>query len=156
MLNQSADYALRAVLYVAQRHGESSCSARTIADALGVPQNYLGKVLNTLTSAGVLTSTRGPRGGFRLTTSPDRVTIADVAGPFQPLPTRSMCLMGDRPCDPANPCSAHGHWQSITDRVTDFFRKTTIAVMLDGDAAGVLDATSSHEPISRSAIRWEG
>ena len=56
MLNQSADYALRAVLYLAQRPPEEPCSAAEIARALGVPRNYMGKVLNTLARGGLLSS----------------------------------------------------------------------------------------------------
>jgi len=130
MLNQSADYALRAVLFVAQRPGRKACPAKAIAKATGIPLNYLGKVLHTLVQAGVLTSVRGPQGGFRLATDPAEVTLVDVAGPFQRLPERRMCLLGDRPCDAANPCVSHQHWQNISDQVTSFFRNTTIAAML--------------------------
>lgn len=134
MLNQSADYALRAVLFVAQRGEDTSCTARSIAKAIGVPPNYLGKVLNALANAGVLTSTRGPRGGFRLAGTPAEVTLADVAGPFQNLPERHVCLLGDRPCDATRPCGAHERWQGMTDQVAAFFTTTTLAGMLDGDA----------------------
>ncbi|HEX6134666.1 MAG TPA: Rrf2 family transcriptional regulator [Longimicrobiales bacterium] len=130
MLNQSADYALRAVLYVAQNGERRACSADVIATALGVPRNYLGKVLNALTHADVLNAVRGPRGGFRLARPAEQVTLASVVEPFQRLPARRVCLLGDRPCDAATPCSAHRLWQQMTEPVTDFFRDTTVARML--------------------------
>ena len=135
MLNQSADYALRAVLYVAQAGTTRSCTAGVIARAIGVPQNYLGKILNALTNAGVLTSIRGPRGGFRLARRAEEVTLADVAGPFQRLPERRVCLLGDRPCHAVNPCVSHRKWQTMTDQVSAFFMSTTIAGMLEGDVS---------------------
>lgn len=138
MLYQSADYALRAVLFVAQRGAQTSCTARSIAKAIGVPPNYLGKVLNVLTNAGVLASTRGPRGGFRLVDTPSELTLADVAGPFQKLPERHVCLLGDRPCDAMRPCGAHNRWQEMTGQVTAFFRTTTIAGMLNDDRDAAL------------------
>jgi Rrf2 family iron-sulfur cluster assembly transcriptional regulator len=130
VLNQSADYALRAVLFVAQLDGRRACTASTIARALGVPRNYLGKVLHALTQAGVLRSVRGPRGGFRLNGSAAQLTVADVAGPFHRLPERRMCLLGNRPCNSASPCASHQRWQNMSDQITDFFRNTTIAALL--------------------------
>ncbi|HUF51285.1 MAG TPA: Rrf2 family transcriptional regulator [Longimicrobiales bacterium] len=132
MLNQSADYAVRAVLFVAQRDSGRSCTAGVIARAIGVPRNYLGKVLHALATARVLTSVRGPRGGFRLARSADELTLADVAGPFQRLPERTVCLLGDRSCDPAHPCGSHAQWQSMADQMTAFFRTTTISALLGG------------------------
>jgi Rrf2 family transcriptional regulator, iron-sulfur cluster assembly transcription factor len=137
MLNQSADYALRAVLFMAQQ------GADTVARAIGVPRNYLGKVLRTLAQSGVLDSVRGPRGGFRLAVEPDALTLVEVVGPFQRLPTRNVCLLGNRRCDPSNPCGAHRQWQETADRVTGFFRLTTIASLLADDADARASATDT-------------
>jgi Rrf2 family transcriptional regulator, iron-sulfur cluster assembly transcription factor len=130
MLNQSADYALRAVLFVAQHSDNGSCSADTIAAATGVPRNYLGKVLHALTHAQVLSSVRGPNGGFRLAVAPEALTLAEVVGPFQKLPARQVCLRGNGECDAANPCDSHQRWQDMADQITGFFHGTTIALML--------------------------
>lgn len=135
MLNQSADYALRAVLYLTRSADAGSRSADAISAALGVPRNYMGKVLNTLARAGVLTSVRGPRGGFRLAVHPAQLRIEAVIEPFQRLPERRVCLLGDRPCDAGHPCDVHVRWRRMSDPVTAFFRDTTIAELLDpGDA----------------------
>jgi Rrf2 family protein len=131
MLNSSADYALRAVLYMARQAPDRSCSAGAIAAALGVPRNYIGKVLNTLAHAGVLTSVRGPRGGFRLARPPSRLSLREVVEPFQQqLTDRRVCLLGDRPCDARQPCDVHIRWQSMTGPVNEFFHETTIALLL--------------------------
>lgn len=134
MLNQSADYALRAVLCVAQQDDRRSCTTSAIAGATGIPRNYLGKVLHALVGAGVLVSVRGPRGGFRLAKPASETTLADVAAPFQTMPKRSMCLLGNRPCDASNPCIAHRKWQDAADEVTSFFSRTSITAMLAGGA----------------------
>ena len=64
MLSRTAEYALRAVLFLADR-GEPT-NVDLIAERLGVPRNYLSKTLHRLAREGVLTSTRGQGGGFRL------------------------------------------------------------------------------------------
>jgi Rrf2 family transcriptional regulator, iron-sulfur cluster assembly transcription factor len=144
MVNQSADHALRAVLFVARQGKEERCNAEHIASSLGVPRNYLGKLLHTLTQVGVLSSVRGPRGGFRLAVPADRLTLATVVEPFQRLPERRSCLLGNGACDPTNPCTSHERWQGMADRLTDFFQATTVAAMLAGGngSGAVTDATA--------------
>jgi Rrf2 family transcriptional regulator, iron-sulfur cluster assembly transcription factor len=130
MINQSADYALRAVLFVAQRTDDGCTSADMIAGATGIPRNYLGKVLHVLSQAQVLTSIRGPNGGFRLAQAPETLSLATVVQPFQKMPARQMCLHGNRECDATDPCSSHQRWQDMADRITTFFQDTTIALLL--------------------------
>lgn len=132
MLNQSADHALRAVLFVARQDNDVPCSAELIASTLDVPRNYLGKLLNTLAQIGVLVSTRGPRGGFRLAVDPAALPLARIVEPFHRLPARRTCLLGNGACDPANPCESHERWQAMTDHLTRFFEQTTVAAMLNG------------------------
>lgn len=130
ILNQSAHYALRAVLFLAQHSEAGAQNADVVAAAIGVPRNYLGKVLHTLGRARVVTSVRGPHGGFRLAAAPDCIALEAVITPFQQLPTSSVCLLGDRVCNPSQPCGAHARWRSMSDPVTAFFRETTVASML--------------------------
>jgi Rrf2 family protein len=144
MLNQSADYALRAVLYVAQQTDDGSYSADVIAAATGIPRNYLGKVLHALTQAHVLTSIRGPNGGFRLAHPAEQLSLAEVVEPFQKLPARQVCLRGNRECDSADPCESHRRWQDMADRITAFFRDTTIATMLENKEVPPVEDSSGH------------
>ncbi len=74
-------------------------SARMAADRLGVSEAHLSKVLQRLTKVGLLNSTRGPKGGFRLTREPESVTLLEVfeaiEGPVEP----ANCLFGIPLCD---------------------------------------------------------
>jgi Rrf2 family protein len=152
MLNQSADYALRAVLFLARSEAGGTRSADVIARSLGVPRNYMGKVLNALAHAGALESVRGPRGGFRLASDALQRTVASVIEPFQRLADRHVCLLGDRPCDATRPCDVHQRWRRMEDPVTAFFRHTTIAALLapaPGGEAGRAASTALVLPAGR-------
>ena len=70
MLSQTAEYALRTVLYLADRGDGPSASADELARVLGVPRNYLSKTLHRLAREGILASARGRGGGFRLAADP--------------------------------------------------------------------------------------
>lgn len=130
VLSHSADYALRAVLYLAERDGAGLIPANEIAEALGVPQRYLGKVLNTLAHAGTLASTRGPRGGFRLTRPASELTLADVIAPFDAIGKPLQCLLDHRECSQTSPCAAHHDWQRIGTEMRDFFERMTVSQLL--------------------------
>jgi Rrf2 family iron-sulfur cluster assembly transcriptional regulator len=129
MLNQSAEYALRAMLYMAQGDG-GSYKAPAIASALGIPNAYLGKVVQQLAKAGVLSSGRGPNGGYSLARGPGEISLREIAEPFQTLRPRSQCLLGNRPCDRTQPCAAHNRWRRINDEVAAQLNNTTLADML--------------------------
>lgn len=130
ILSHSADYALRAVLYLAARDHDGLVPANEIAESLKVPQRYLGKVLNTLAHAGTLQSTRGPRGGFRLTRPADELTLAEVIAPFDAIGQPLQCLLHHRTCSEPEPCTAHYEWQNVAAGMREFFNRVTVGGLL--------------------------
>ncbi len=148
MLSQTAEYALRAVLYLAEHCGEGPEPMRVdeIAGDLGIPANYLSKTLQTLVKEHVLRSARGPRGGFCLARAPEDITLYDVIAPYGDLDADRKCLLGRPECSDRNPCPAHHAWKSTSDQLAAFFRTTTVA---DVRRTGVPETSSS--PPRRSA-----
>jgi Rrf2 family protein len=130
MLSQTAEYALRATLYLARQPHGRPVTAEVIALALGAPANYLAKTLNAMARAGILTGLRGPTGGFRLVRDPAVLTVAEIAGTFDEPVARPMCLLGGRPCSSAHPCEAHVRWTAVTDAMREPLNTTTVADLL--------------------------
>ena len=78
MLAQKTRYALRSLLYLAEeRDGESVQLAR-IAETQRVPPKYLELIMLDLKRAGLIRSTRGPRGGYRLARAPEEISFGDI------------------------------------------------------------------------------
>jgi Rrf2 family protein len=145
MLSQTSEHAIRAVLFLAQQAPGESVPADRVAGALGAPANYLGKTLNTLARRGLLASSRGPAGGFRLLAAPDEIALSDVVEAVSEGPRQSaVCLLGNRPCRAAAPCAAHARWSSVRDDLWAPLRHTTIADLLDSR----LEAQFVAEPVS--------
>ena len=130
MLSQTAEYALRTVLFLADR-GEPA-RAEEIAQRLRVPRNYLSKTLHRLARAGVLRSARGKGGGFRLAVPADRLSLLHVVQPFDEISGERRCLLGRPQCSDRNPCPAHHQWRAVSERVTAFFRDRTVGDLLRG------------------------
>jgi Rrf2 family protein len=132
VLSATSDYALRAVLVLARAYGRRPVRADEVAAATGAPRNYLAKTLNALTKAGLVTSARGPQGGFALAVAPEALSLADVVGVFDEPRPQTRCLLGTAPCDPARPCAAHHCWTAITAARRAPLATTTVADLLAG------------------------
>lgn len=105
-----------------------------MAGALRIPRNYLSKTVHALVREGVLLSTRGKSGGFRLAVPPQRLYVVQVVAPFGNLGEERHCLLGRPQCSDRTACAAHAKWKAVADRVSEFFRETTIAELLQGAA----------------------
>ena len=128
MLNQTVEYALRAVIYVA-RDPSASFRAVDVATEINAPRNYVAKILSQLARVGILESVRGPTGGFRLAAPPATVRLADVVAAFRRSVQRR-CLLGHGVCGSNPSCSAHRRWAPIAQTLDGFFADTTIADLL--------------------------
>jgi len=125
MLSKTGEYAMRAVIHLAQHPDQWPMPGGRIAQEAGIPAKYLAKVLGDLVRAGVLSSSRGKLGGFAMARSPKRTRLIDVLGPFEP-PDARRCPFGNRECSDENPCLAHHRWKKVAAGEQDFFRKTSI------------------------------
>src|SRR5512145_1395301 len=85
MLSQTAEYALRASLWIAEHPDRAPVRVGDLAEALNIPQNYLSKTLHLLARAGVLQSMRGRQGGFRLARPAARTPLIEIVQPFERL-----------------------------------------------------------------------
>ena len=127
MFSTTVEYAIRALVRLAQSPSDKTVLGRQLAAETQVPANYLSKLLLTLRKAGLIEATRGAGGGYRLRKDPAEVRLAEVIHLFDPRP-RSVCLLsGGRECSPENPCSAHDRWRKVQEAYADFTENTTLA-----------------------------
>jgi Rrf2 family protein len=132
VLCQTAEYALRTVVFIAQRPGDLPASVDQIAAALALPRNYLSKTLHRLAREGILTSARGKGGGFRLALAPGDLTLIRVIQLFDRIGDGRQCLLGRPVCSDAHACEAHASWKAVAGQVANFFAETTVADLLTG------------------------
>ena len=131
-LPQTAEYALRAVCYIAERESRGPVPVSEVAAALGAPQNYLSKTLHQLGTLGVLRSVRGARGGYTLGAPGATLRLADIVEPFL-VQSEHRCIMGRARCRDESPCGAHWRWKEVRDTTRAFFMELTVAALLQSD-----------------------
>jgi len=139
-LSTKGEYAVRAVLDLAQHQGQGLVPIQEVARRQGVPQRYLEQVLLVLKRAGLLASRRGSAGGYRLARSPEEISVGAVlravegaSAPFEPLGHRA---------------SPDGHdlvelWEEIADAVSRVVDRLTFGEL----AARVRERLSAARPM---------
>ncbi len=129
MISKTAEYALRAVAFLAQ-HQARSCTTQEIAEGTQVPPGYLSKVLKQLNRAGLVTSQRGLHGGFRLSRPPERLPVLEVVEAIEPLPRIRTC-----PLNIEHPqgrlCSLHKMLDDAMSQVEAGFARVTIGELIN-------------------------
>ncbi|HEX7023962.1 MAG TPA: DUF542 domain-containing protein [Gemmatimonadales bacterium] len=144
-LPRTAEYALRAVSYIAEHEATGPVPVSAIAEALGAPQNYLSKTLYHLGVLGVVQSVRGVQGGYRLGMPAAQCRLATIVAPFLPQ-LEHHCIMGHVHCSEATPCGAHRRWMQVNDTARTFFSELTMADLL---APPVTATTTVNELLRR-------
>ena len=127
MLTRSAEYAVRALSLLSLRQGDGALRAAEIAAELGLPPQFLTKILRRLTATGLVSSQRGRAGGFRLARPADEVALLDVVEPFQEGMEGVECLLGQRDCSDRAACPLHERMERIRRDFHDLLSGTTLA-----------------------------
>jgi Rrf2 family protein len=119
-------YAIRAVCYLAHLGPGARAQAREISEELSIPQAFLSKILQELSKKGILSSAKGPSGGFQLNCSPTETSLYSLVQAVEgPLP-EGECLLGLSLCSDETKCPIHDTWREICDS----FRERMMAISL--------------------------
>ena len=156
MLSKTAEYALRAVAAVARVREDRPVLAKEIAAQGQIPTKYLSKVMRDLVHAGVLSSTRGIGGGFRLKSKPETIKLVDVIRPFDDLQASRRCPFGNARCPDENPCSMHDQWRPVAEAYRVLLEQTTIADIIRKEKENATGRLANERPrvsMSRSRAR---
>jgi Rrf2 family nitric oxide-sensitive transcriptional repressor len=126
MISQTAEYALRAIVYLADQ-GEAR-TTQEIAKATLVPPSYLSKVMQSLSRAQVVRSQRGLHGGFTLAKAPDELTVWDVIEAVDPIQRIRTCPLGLKAH--VKLCPLHRRLDDALALVENAFRESTVGDLL--------------------------
>ena len=124
MISQTAEYALRAVVYLADQDG-SPRTTQQIAEVTQVPAGYLAKVMQSLCRAGLIRSQRGLYGGFTLTGDPAEMTVLEVIDTVDPVRRIERCPLGN-PQHDAQLCPLHRRLDDAAALVEESFGEATV------------------------------
>jgi Rrf2 family protein len=110
-----ADYGARAMIDLAQRHGQGLTQTADIAARQRIPESYLEQLLAALRKAGLVRSVRGPAGGHELSRSPGDVTLGDVLDVLEGITTPSGCMDDNGACTVSSACVLQDVWCELAE-----------------------------------------
>ena len=128
MFSQTVEYALRAVVYLADQAPEARTTDQ-ISEATQVPKPYLSKVLQNLGRSDIVRSQRGIGGGVTLVKTPEELTILDVVDAVEPIERIVTCPLGLK-SHGKHLCPLHRRMDEALAMVQEAFKKTTLAEVL--------------------------
>ncbi len=136
ILSRSATYGLRAVLYLAvHSNTDEPYGVKAIAKDLSFPEPFLGKVLQNMVRKGILSSVKGPRGGFYIEERNLSLPLIRIVEAIDGLEFFSSCGLGLHECNDEKPCPIHKEYGALRDGFFKLLSEKTISdIKLDIDA----------------------
>lgn len=128
MFTKACEYAIRAVLYISVKGiNGTRLSIPKIAREIDAPLAFTGKILQALVREGIVSSAKGPNGGFYFDAKANAVTLSDIVhaidGSDDVLHT---CTLGLKECSDKFPCPIHGEVKAYKTRLRKVMNETTV------------------------------
>ncbi len=120
-------YSLEALGYLASQPDNRFVNVKELARELKIPRHFLGKVLTDLVKKKLVSSIKGPSGGFRLAVNPENISIYQILTALgDQARFEHSCLMGLTKCTPHSPCPLHDLWLEFIEKAVTKTRKLTL------------------------------
>jgi len=137
MLTKAAKYAVRASLYLAINSSKKNkIGAKEIAKDLKLPLPFLAKQLQQLSRSKLISSTKGPSGGFFLNEKNQERSLWDVIVCIDGEEWYNECFLGKDVCDQSNPCSIHSLVVSFRQKMKKEFQEKSMGEIVDNIKKG--------------------
>lgn len=132
-LSTKGRYGLKAMFELALQYDKESVSLNIIADRQKVSVNYLEQLIAPLRKKGLVISTRGAQGGYRLARSPEEITVKEILETLEgPLAPTACVIEGEEEnCSKADYCVTRLIWERMREAIDDVVRGITLADMVE-------------------------
>ena len=131
-ITRQADYAVRAVLYLAQLGPDRRAATSTIAQEQQIPPSFLAKIVSQLSVAGLLQTSRGARGGVSLAKSPDQISLLEVVEAIDGPIYLNECVAANGVCNFGDDCPMRPVWCDAQAELVERLKSTTFDNFING------------------------
>ena len=129
LYSRTCEHAIRALAYLAARPVGDLCLVDEIAEAEDMPRPFTSKILRDLVRAGLLTSSRGPGGGYALARDPAKISLLDIQEIIDGDGNLDRCAVGLAACNEFAPCPLHDEFMPLRRSIRKYLEETTLADM---------------------------
>ncbi len=128
-ITRQADYAIRAVRYLAKQGSDQRVATSTVAREMQIPASFLAKIISQLSIAGLLHTSRGAHGGVSLAREPKEISVLDVVEAIDGPILLNECVGDKKPCNFESDCLVHPIWQEVQESLVSRLRATRFDVL---------------------------
>ncbi|UCD37516.1 MAG: Rrf2 family transcriptional regulator [Fidelibacterota bacterium] len=133
LYSKSAEYAIQAMIYLAEREGEGLSMVSSIAEQYNIPRQFLAKLIQTLSRNRLVKSYRGRSGGVELARPANSITMMEIVNTIDgPPPVEERCVIGLDVCTDEATCPLHFEWTHIRSLIRDTLEHQTLAELASG------------------------
>lgn len=130
MISKACQYALRSVVYLASKAGENTkLNVKQIAKEIDAPEAFTAKTLQILNKHNIITSLKGPYGGFFIEEYQLDASIINIVNAIDGLQVFTSCGLGMKQCNANRPCPFHNEYEVLRTKMRDTFQDTTIRML---------------------------
>ncbi len=133
-ITRQADYALRALLYLARLETNEQAPTHKIAEEMLIPRSFLAKIISQLVIAGLIRTERGARGGVALAQSTDDISVYDVVVAIDGPINLNECTRDHDSCPFGDTCPIHQVWVESEAILVEKLKKSTLTNLLEREA----------------------
>lgn len=127
MISKACKYAIRATIFIASTtHKGLKPGVKEIAQEIDAPVAFTAKILQTLNRSGIITSIKGPYGGFYCQEQQLSSSVLSIINAIDGLGVFRACGLGLNTCSDAHPCPMHHQYAKTRDEMMKSFQETTI------------------------------
>jgi Rrf2 family protein len=129
-ITKQADYALRAMIYLAKMDSNQRAATSQIAKEQHIPASFLAKIISQLSIAGLINTSRGARGGVSLARRPEEISILEVIEAIDGPILINDCTISTYSCPFGEDCPLQPLWCDVQGQLVEKLRTTTFATFL--------------------------
>lgn len=132
MFTRMTKYGIRAIFYIAKEGGQNKrFKANLIASELQIPEPFLKKILQQLSQKKLVSSSKGPGGGFYMSHENLQKTIFDIVIVLEGNDIFNKCVLDLHDCSDRNPCPLHDKYSILKKGIEEKFKEQTIQYIID-------------------------
>lgn len=134
-LSKAGEYAIRCMFYLSQQAFGTLSSRRVVASEMDIPDQFLGKIAQQLSRAGLIEIVQGAKGGFRLIRSPEQISMLDVIEAVVGPVFLNDCVLRPQSCHRSPYCTVHAAWQRVCEQLKNELRAVRFSDLTKPDAS---------------------
>lgn len=132
MISKACKYAIRATIFVASKKEEGiKLNIKDIAREVDAPEAFTAKILQVLNKTRIITSLKGPYGGFYIEDYQLKQPVINIVNALDGMSVFQECGLGLRQCSATHPCPMHDQYKIARDALQDAFQNTTIGQLAE-------------------------